>query len=127
VPDRHTTPTQPEDGQDAKINFSLPERRRPAEVRLAQEQVDELKAIVRTAAADALRDSITQDMAEKFWAAGIAVLQDNAKKQAGDFVVGGVLALLKRGFLIVLVGSMVYTLGGWAMFVKFAKWVSTLG
>lgn len=64
---------------------------------------------------------MTEDNATKFWLAGINALQRHATENTGRFVLGGLLGLLRRAAVFVLLGAIVYAVGGWTAIASFFK------
>lgn len=87
---------------------------RVAEVRLTDETIEYLEQKIAQAVRDGIAGAITEDTAAKFWGAGLAVIQKQAAAQTGKFVLSGLRGLLSKGFLFLLVGGLVYAVGGWS-------------
>lgn len=64
---------------------------------------------------------MTEDNATKFWLAGINAFQRHATENTGRLVLGGLLGLLRRGAAFILLGALVYALGGWTAIANFVK------
>lgn len=64
---------------------------------------------------------MTEDNATKFWLAGINALQRHATENTGKLVLGGLLGLLRRAVVFVLLGAIVYAVGGWTAIASFFK------
>ena len=75
----------------------------------------EVKDAARHGGADALRD-VMQDRAavEAFWSAAFGALASYGQQQTGRIVLGGIKGLMSRGLLFVVLGLLVYSVGGWA-------------
>lgn len=110
-------------------NYPGAERRaqRPAEVRLTDETIDYIEAKMQRAVEQALQKALTEETARAFWAAGLGVLRSQATQQAGRMVLGGLRGLLGRGAMFLLLGSIVYAIGGWALLAKLAKALFSTG
>lgn len=91
----------------------------PAEVRLTEETVTYLEQRMKSVVSDAIKDAITGQTAEAFWAAGFKVLHAQAAKHTGHFVLGGLWGLARRVMVFVLLGWSVYMIGGWSLLAKF--------
>ena len=69
-------------------------------------------------------DHLTEKMAEAV-AAGIAKavsdIQAQATQRVGGFVLGGIAGLLQRVAVFLLLGGIVYALGGWEAIAGFFK------
>lgn len=87
---------------------------RVAEVRLTDETIEYLEQKIAQAVRDGIAGAITEDTAAKFWGAGLAVVQKQAAAQTGKLVLSGLSGLLSKGFLFLLVGGLVYAVGGWS-------------
>lgn len=111
--DTTTTPTPPKPPP-----YTGPEQRKNpqgvAEVRLTDETIEYLEQKIAQAVRDGIAGAITEDTAAKFWGAGLAVFQKQAAAQTGKFVLSGLSGLLSKGFLFLLVGGLVYAVGGWS-------------
>lgn len=89
----------------------LEERRAPQEVRLRQETIDHLT------------DQMTQAVAAGITKA-VNDIQAQATQRVGGFVLGGVAGLAKRLMAFVLLGSIVYAVGGWeGLAIMFKRFV----
>lgn len=64
---------------------------------------------------------MTEENATKFWLAGINALQRHAAENTGKLVLGGLASLLRRGAVFILLGALVYALGGWTAIATFWK------
>jgi len=76
------------------------ERRGPQEVRLRQETIDHLTEKM----SEAVAAGITKAVAD---------IQAQATQRVGGFVLGGLAGLMQRLGVFLLVGGIVYALGGW--------------
>jgi hypothetical protein len=84
-----------------------------------------LRSEVRMAVSEGIASAMTQDAARAFWGVGIEMLQEQATRRAGRFVLDGALFALKRiGWASVALLA-VYMLGGW-QFVVLA-WKAIIG
>lgn len=63
---------------------------------------------------DGLQSVLNEQTAEAFWAAGFNVLQRNATQHAGRFVIGGLWGLMRKMSLFLMLGGIVYAIGGWS-------------
>lgn len=112
---------------DDTDDFKGPERRKPAEVRLQQETIDYMRQMMQEAVADAIKGAMTEETAARFWAAGLTVLQRQATQHAGRMVLGGLSGLLRKGAIFVVLGGVVYAVGGWGLLAKLAKLLFSSG
>lgn len=93
----------------------------PDEVRLTESTLQHVKGLVADAVREGIEESMTDENAERFWAAGVRVLQKNATESAGRVVIGGIKGVASRLFLFVLLGGLVYAIGGWGALAGFFK------
>lgn len=103
------------------------DRRKPAEVRLTQETIDYMTLLFQQAVAEGIKSAVTEDMAAKVIAAAVTALQRQATQHAGRVVVGGIVGLVRKGAVFVLLGGLVYALGGWGALSKLAKVLFSVG
>lgn len=83
-------------------------------VRLTDTTLAHLEGLMASAVQKGISDAMTEATAEKFWAAGLNVLQKQATQHAGRFVIGGLTGLLRKASLFLLLGGAVYAVGGWS-------------
>ena len=101
-----------------------PERRRnsaPAEVRLTDETIEYLESRIANAVQIGIKNAVTEDTAAAFWSAGLQVLQKQASENAGRFVLGGLWGLLRKASLFMMLGGIVYAIGGWSAMAALFK------
>lgn len=72
-------------------------------------------------------ESLTEEAAKKFWLAGLEVLQAQAQNHAGRFVLGSLSAMFRKVTIFVLVGGLVYAIGGWSALAGLFKTLFTSG
>lgn len=96
-------------------------RRSPAEVRLTDETIEYLEARIAAAVATGLKSAITEETATAFWSAGLTALQKQATEHAGRFVIGGLWGLVRKASLFLMLGGIVYALGGWTALAALFK------
>jgi len=106
---------------DDTDEFKGQERRKPAEVRLTQETIDYMTRLVQQSVTEGIKGAMTEETAQRFWTTGLTTLQRQATQHAGRMVLGGLSGLLRRGAVFVLLGGLVYALGGWGALAKLAK------
>lgn len=58
------------------------------------------------------------DTVAQFWAAGLHVLQRQATQHTGRFVIGGLVGLVQKVGMFLVLGGMVYAVGGWSALAK---------
>lgn len=90
----------------------------PVEVRLTKETLDYLDKRIEVAVQSGIRSAMTEDTAKLFWSAGLSVLQDQASTHAGRFVLGGLWGLVRKVSMFLMLGGIVYAIGGWAALLK---------
>lgn len=80
---------------------------------------DKTRSIVREAVRDGIRDVLQDKAALKaFWSSAYVQLQDTATQHTGRFVIGGLRAFIAKGLMFLILGSVIYSLGGWSALVK---------
>ena len=97
------------------------ERRRPAEVRLTEETVEYLETRIASAVGSGIKGAMTEETAAAFWLAGLSVLQKQASENAGRFVLDGIWGLMRKASLFMMLGGLVYALGGWSALAALFK------
>lgn len=85
---------------------------------------DDIKQAVREVISEEI---LTEEAAKKFWLAGLEVLQEQAQNHAGRFVLGSLSAMFRKVTIFVLVGGLVYALGGWSALAGLFKTLFTSG
>ena len=103
-----------------------PERRAP-EVRLTDETINYLKQQIAQAVAEGLAQTMTPEVARRFWQTGFDVLAGQAREGAGTFVLSGLWKGVKTLMWIGGVSLAVYATGGWAALKGFLAVVFTKG
>lgn len=77
------------------------------------------KQIVREAVAEGIRDVLKdKDSIDTFWSGALQHLQQTATKSTGKLVLGSVRAVIARGTTFLLLGMLVYSIGGWSAVAK---------
>ncbi len=94
---------------------------RVAEVRLTDETIEYLEQKIAQAVRDGIAGAITEDAAARFWGAGLTVLEKQATAQTGKLVLSGLSGLVSKGFLFLLIGGLVYAVGGWTALAGLLK------
>lgn len=97
------------------------------EVRLTDETIAYLELRVAAAVQAGIKGALTEENAAAFWAAGISVFQKQATQHAGRFVLGGLWGLARKCSLFMLLGGVVYAIGGWAALAALFKSLFTSG
>lgn len=93
----------------------------PDEVRLTNETLLHLETRIAAAVSSGISEAMTEDNAEKFWAAGAKVFRKQAAEHTGEFVIGGLMGLLKKFGLFLVLGGIVYAFGGWGALATLFK------
>ena len=101
--------------------------RRATEVRLTDETIQYLEDRIASAVGTGIKSAMTEDTAAAFWAAGLSVLQRQATNHAGRFVLGGLWGLVRKASLFLMLGGIVYALGGWSALAALAKAIFSSG
>lgn len=101
--------------------------RRATEVRLTDETIQYLEDRIASAVGTGIKNAMTEDTAAAFWAAGLTVLQRQATDHAGRFVLGGLWGLARKAGLFLMLGGIVYALGGWSALAALAKAIFSSG
>jgi len=91
------------------------------EVRLREETLKHMQQLMQEAVREGVRELTTPESMNRFWGAGITMLQDQATEHAGRFVIGGIMGLLKRVLFFLFLGGIVYALGGWSALATLTK------
>lgn len=103
----------------------MPPEKHPQEVRLTDETIDYLKEIMRDTVKEAvgagINDALNKETAKQFWTAGLEVLQEQAMKQTGRLVFGGIGGLLKNLFWLAIAIVGVFWIFGWTGVTAFLK------
>ncbi|MGP1680842.1 MAG: hypothetical protein ACTS8S_00755 [Giesbergeria sp.] len=107
----------------AETHLSHTDRRKaqPAEVRLTDETIEYLEKRIAAAVQTGIKGAMTEATAAAFWVAGLKVLQGQASERAGRFVLGGLWGLVRKAGLFLMLGGIVYAVGGWAALAGFFK------
>ena len=107
----------------AETHLAPTDRRKaqPAEVRLTDETVEYLEKRIAAAVGEGIKTAITEDTAAAFWSAGLTALQKQATEHAGRFVIGGLWGLVRKASLFLMLGGIVYALGGWSALAALFK------
>lgn len=100
---------------------------RPDTVRLTETTLAHLETLMASSVRRAIRESLTEETAELFWGAGLKVLQKQATDHAGRFVIGGLFGLLRRASMFLVLGGVVYAIGGWTALAGLAKTLFSQG
>jgi hypothetical protein len=88
---------------------------------------DLLENRMRAAVAEGIAEAMTEEAAQKFVRSVLAEAQRLATAKAGEAAVGVVGALFKRALLFLVLGSLVYMVGGWSALASLGKFVLDKG
>lgn len=99
----------------------MPPDQTHAEVGLRDETLQHMRDLMRESVREGLREFVTEETIEQFWAGGLGLLQKQATKHAGQFVLGGLLGLARKAALFLALGGIVYALGGWSALAALVK------
>lgn len=106
----------------------MPEAEHPPEtVRLTDKTLAHLETLMAASVRRAIHESLTEETAERFWGAGLRVLQKQATDHAGRFVIGGIWGLMRRASMFLVLGGVVYAIGGWSALAGLAKTIFSQG
>lgn len=97
------------------------EDRRANEVRLSDDTIRYLEQRIAAGVQKGLHEAMTEETAAAFWMAGLNVLQKSASDHAGRLVIGGLLGLLRKVGVFMLLGGVVYAMGGWSAMAALVK------
>lgn len=103
------------------------QKQEPETVRLTDTTLAHLEDLMSNAVQKGIRESMNEDAAERFWSAGLVVLQRQATDHAGRFVIGGLWGLMRRASMFVVLGGVVYAIGGWSALAGLFKTIFTQG
>lgn len=95
-----------------------PPRALDTDVTLTPETIALLEDRMSHAVAAGIQSAMTEDAARQFWAAGFRELEEVAQANTGRFVLGGLIGLVKKLSTFVVLGGMVYAIGGWTALGK---------
>lgn len=85
----------------------------------AENERELIREAVREAVRDGIRDVLhDRDSLDAFWSSAYGVLQESATKQTGRLVLGSIKAVAAKGSLFVILGMLVYSIGGWTAVSK---------
>lgn len=80
-----------------------------------------LRIEMQRAVQEGIRHAMSKEAAEEFWSVGIKMLQDQATKRTGRFILDGVWFAMSKGFWVVMAFVALYAVGGWHMVVNLFK------
>ena len=89
------------------------------DVTLTPETLAFIEASMSAAVKRGIEEAMTEEMAAVFWGAGLRVLQRSASEHTGRFVIGGLWGLARKASVFLLLGGLVYSVGGWTALAKF--------
>lgn len=100
---------------------------RADEVRLSEETLQHMQTLMREAVKHGAKDLVTEQTIEQFWAGGLNMLQKQATQHAGRFVLGGLWGLTRKAGVFLVLGGVVYAIGGWTALAALFKAVFSSG
>lgn len=100
--------------------------RQPTEVRLTDETITYLEERIAAAVQTGIKGAINEETAAAFWTAGLNALKRNATENTGRFVLGGLWGLMRKLSVFMLLGGLVYALGGWSALAALGKALFTV-
>lgn len=103
------------------------QQEKPAEVKLTDETITFLEKRMAKAVENGFKSVLNETTAEAFWAAGLNVLQRQATQRAGRFVLGGLWGLMRKMSLFLMLGGVVYAVGGWTALAGLFKALFVVG
>lgn len=62
-----------------------------------------------------MQDAMSDEAVRGFWTTGVGVLKEEVAQRTGQFILKGLTAVLARLFFFLLIGVVVYALGGWGL------------
>lgn len=83
--------------------------------------VDLVDSRMRAAVADGIAEAMTAENARTFVHVVLAEAQAMAMVKTGEVMGNAIWALIKRGLMFLFLGSIVYSIGGWALLAKVGK------
>ncbi len=95
-----------------------PPRPLDTDVTLTPDTIALLEERISHAVAAGIQSAMTEDAARQFWGAGFRELQEEAQAHTGRFVLGGLAGLMKKLGTFMVLGGMVYAIGGWTALAK---------
>ena len=104
-----------------------PPEKPPETVRLTDTTLAHLESLMSKSVQNGIREALDEDAAERFWAAGLIVLQRQATDHAGRFVIGGLWGLIRKASMFLVLGGVVYAIGGWGALAGLFKTIFSQG
>ncbi|CDN87334.1 hypothetical protein BN948_01754 [Hydrogenophaga intermedia] len=86
----------------------------PVEVRLTESTLAYIDERVALAVEKGIGKAMNHENAKAFWMAGLDVLRTEAQDHAGRIVIGGIRGLISKAFTFLVLGGIVYAVGGWS-------------
>lgn len=98
----------------------------PPRAHLSDSALAELNETTRKAVAEGIKQGIREaiedeEIVNAYWARGIAVAKDQARKQAGAILFSSLGEILKRAAQFAMLGMLVYAVGGWSALAGLIK------
>lgn len=82
-----------------------------------------LRGEMRDAVFEGITEALTDEAAERFWNKGLEVLQRQAAERTGRWLVGGLMAMLKKAAWVGVFMLIVWSVGGFALLKT--VWIAT--
>jgi hypothetical protein len=97
------------------------------EVRLREETLEHLQGVMREAVREGLREAVNDEAIERFWLGGVKLVQKQAAQHAGQFVLGGLWGIARKAGVFLILGGVVYAVGGWTALAALVKTMFSTG
>lgn len=99
----------------------------PEKDKFSPELAKAIQNEVKTAMNDWARESLfTHENMEVFWDTAFKIMHKKAKEQTGGFIFASLSTIIGKIALFLLLGSLVYTYGGWSALVgTFKVWFTS--
>lgn len=82
-------------------------------------EVDRLEQVMVASTEKALRNVLEdRECVQRFWSAGVEAAQDMAREKTGGLVLGALGGLVRKAWLFILLGAIVYSVGGFQALPK---------
>lgn len=93
----------------------------PIDLPLSEETAAHMRDLMREAVREGLREALSDEAVERFWTSGLSMLQRQAAQQTGRFVLGGLAGIMRKAGMFLVLGGVVYAIGGWTALATLAK------
>ena len=79
-----------------------------------RDDAEMMQSSIRSAVAEGIRDVLKDEQTlEAMWASAFGQLQIQARAKTGEFILGGLWAVLTKAVMFLALGYLVYLFGGW--------------